>query len=101
MSAGDPVFWFMAGMVGLIYAVIIHVVQRRAPGNPYTSMWVVGGVLICLALAALVLNVREIAIVTGVFAATGLWQIVGSMYRWLDEQRARRDGGHIRRSLED
>jgi len=101
MNAGDGVFWLLATTVGLVYALAVHVVHEHAPESPYTALWVIGGVLISLGLAALVVEGPAVLVLLGIFGATGVWQVLGSMWRWYRGQESRRDGREIRRALNE
>lgn len=101
MDVGDGLFWLLVAAVGIVYAAGVHVAQAQWPQNPYTSLWVVGGVLVSLGLGAAVLDGQTILVVLGIFAATGLWQVLGSMWRWQRRQQAGRDAGAIRQALEE
>ena len=85
--------WLAAAYVGgLLFGIGWNAITDRAERSGfirgYTALFVVGGVLITLALAALAAGLLPTLIIAGEFIFTGSPMIVGSMYRHRREEMA-------------
>jgi hypothetical protein len=77
----------LALTAGSIYAVIVHLVIVNDPAHPYTFVWVIAGVCLSLAIAALIVPLTWLAVMLGIFALTGTPQIIGAIYRNMRQRR--------------
>lgn len=90
-------------LAGIVYAFIVDRVYRASPDNPYTFVFVLLGVAMTLAGALIVIPVQWVIILTLLFSATGIPQIIGSMIR--DDQarrlQTRQLSDELRRQIEE
>lgn len=67
-------------IVGIGYNALVAWIERNGYQHGYTSILVIGGVLITLTGVA-VIDVRAALVCLGAFAATGLPMVIGSIWR--------------------
>lgn len=77
----------IALLFGILYAIIIYHSKERIEG--YTSLAVVAGVLITLALAAFIVPLPYILLVLLLFVCTGTPMIVGEIIEASNDSRAK------------
>jgi hypothetical protein len=82
----------LATLVGIGYALAVHWMERRHPEHPYTFVLVVAGVGLSLLVALVVVPAVWVMAMVGVFALTGIWQVLGAMYRNVERERKDRLG---------
>jgi len=79
----------LAGLlwVGTLYNQLVSWAQRRGYAEGYTSLLVVGGVLLTLAGLA-ILSIGAAALALAVFVASGTPMVVGSICRYVQRREA-------------
>ncbi len=71
----------LAALFSAGYGLAIHRAYERDPHTPYTFVYVALGVAGTLIIAGLVIPFAHVALVLGLFAITGLGQVIGAMQR--------------------
>jgi len=75
---------------GIGYNALVERLEREIPDHGYTSILVVGGVVVTLIGAAFLVGLTNALLVGLCFAASGLPMIAGSMYRFIRRRAAER-----------
>jgi len=76
-----------AVLFGVIYNALIAWAGRNGHGEGLVSLFVAGGVGVTLILSAFVVGWLDALLVAGMFAASGLPMIAGSIWRYVENLR--------------
>jgi len=68
-------------VAGVGYAMLVHWMETRWPGHPYTAEQVVLGTIVTLLIAFLVVPAEYVLRLFVLFGLVGGWQIAGAWYR--------------------
>lgn len=88
---------FAALMFSYLYNWLVAWLERDGRASGYTSILVVGGNLVTLILASILIGVPAALWTFYLFALTGFFMVVGSFYRHTEQRKA--EAEHIDRLL--
>ncbi len=77
-------------LFGIAYNTFVAWLNHTGRGEGYTAFLVVGGVLVTLALAGLLIGLAHTLLVILIFICTGLPMIAGDVYRYTEARRQAR-----------
>ena len=74
-------------LFGIAYNAFTAWFNRSGQGEGYTAFLVVGGVLVTLAFAAILIGVTNALWVLAVFGCTGLPMVIGDVHRYTQQRK--------------
>ncbi|HIP73097.1 MAG TPA: ammonium transporter [Anaerolineae bacterium] len=80
-----------AVIFGILYAIFIEYIRRAKRLEGFTALSVVCGVLITLALSAIIIGLRAALLVVFIFACTGTPMIIADIWVYTTERKKKAD----------